>query len=532
MLRTIIDNPQQLDIAIDNFKNNSNNIIQSRQKIDKLLTGKTFPQNNSKEYMLYFTLGSYPKDIGNKIVTCVDLMKSLGYNPKIIIKADGLDFTYDDFELFMDLEEKKKDDVEIFLSEDGNFYSVDQSLEAYLKCREYVDYINSKEASPFEKYLMIYRFVTSRVYTIEKDGKFGTSRDLISVLNNEEIVCVGYAKLLDYICNRVGIKSELQLLDVYDKSTGKQEGRHINNLIYIKDDKYGLDGYYLADSCWDSVAKNKEPYKNYLYSVVPLSDVSKICHDGLIFDTTNAFYNNYDKTSLSFDDNNFQGCKDVLNIKPEIPSLFDAYGWNGLLKKINSSSLELESLFRKNGIPEDFYQKGKYEKIPQKYDTEFLLSLLMSNPSEKEKVEQIVKEIKKFVANGGHIIDKKALKYNLTYASCDKETYHEKLKNIREGHYESTVLDRIEEYYENYKVAGILEEELNKIKENSKPINAEKFYEALTQSFLAEGYDEQKVAKISKQIMEDNYKYGQEAYENNACNCFCVDFNKTSMLEE
>ena len=35
---------------------------------------------------------------------------------------------------------------------------------------------------------------------------------------------------------------------------------HQTNVVYIKDEKYGIDGYYYADSCWDSIKKNKSIY--------------------------------------------------------------------------------------------------------------------------------------------------------------------------------------------------------------------------------------------------------------------------------
>ena len=90
-----------------------------------------------------------------------------------------------------------------------------------MKCNDFVDYIKSLDASPFEKYLIIYRYVTSFVYKENKEHP-PLARKLISVMSGNDIVCVGYSKLLEYLCKEVGIGCETQRLDTYGWSTSKQ----------------------------------------------------------------------------------------------------------------------------------------------------------------------------------------------------------------------------------------------------------------------------------------------------------------------
>lgn len=514
---------KELDYIVSSLRNRGKNLNNAQQQDGQVNVNNRSSSPSEDELVLYFTLDSYTKDVGEKITECVDLVKLNGYNPQIIIKADGLDFTYSDFEVFIDLEIENRDkNVGVLLSEGSNHYSVEQTLDAFGKCKAYAEYVKNKEASPFEKYLMIYRFVTSRVYTKETNGDAGMSRNLISILTNDEIVCVGYSKLLKYLCNQVGIKCETQLLDIYEKNDeGKFVGRHQNNIVYLKDEKYGIDGYYYADACWDSVKKNKEPYRNYLFSLLPLADVEKFKSRKMNFETTGAFFKDYDDVSLMLDGEKLQGCANLLEINHEYSSFLDDLGFEGLLNKTAKAGAELESLFRKNGIPANFYDEDNYVAIPKKFDYKFLLSLLMVDPAEKELVGELVRKMKKFVSNQGRMINDESEEFGLVHMPTDSFDVYNELNNFKEKNFTIEELGVIQGFYNNYQLLFSVKDKLRQAKESSVPISLENFYDALVQSFKLEGYDDKNIDFLTKEIIKQNYARGKLHFKN-ASNCFML----------
>ena len=92
-----------------------------------------------------------------------------------------------------------------------------------------------------------------------------SSRKLYDILENEFIVCVGFSNLLGDLLDKLNIRNYSISVGVdssYDdafysepvegieKST-KRLG-HDRRYSYIKDEKYGIDGFYIADPTWDN----------------------------------------------------------------------------------------------------------------------------------------------------------------------------------------------------------------------------------------------------------------------------------------
>lgn len=517
-MQKIIYNPIELDRALKQIQGLKKRIEENETNKQNLLAQRG-------NYSFLFKLKKYNNEICDKALQCSDMLLSMGYDVEILIEADGLDFTYDDFDVFINME-SNGNGIKVSLVESGEKYSVEQTLNAFAKCKSYAEYVKSKEASPLEKYLMIYRFVTSRAYQEETDGNVNTSRNLISILNNDEIVCVGYAKLLKYLCNEVGIKCETQILSVdhykYSKNDNSEprHGRHENNIIYLKDDKYGIDGYYYADACWDAVRKNKEPYLDYIYAFVPLSDVNKMSRLDFDFDTTNAFYKDYDEISLALDADRLFGGAEILNECAPVNSLIDEYGFDGVLDRVKKAGLELKSYFRKHAIPGNFYAEKGFQLIPRRFNFEFLMSLLMANPPQRDKVNEIVKEMRSFALKNGQVIDKKTVELGLYCQTRDSEDVYHKIERICDYSIEMSCFDAIERYYENYEGAKVIYKKIEQAKSSSKPIDLQTFYDALISSLKIEGYDEERIDYMSERVIIRNYNEGRRIFDEDACNCF------------
>ena len=125
---------------------------------------------------------------------------------------------------------------------------------------EIVSKIKKYNLSPLEQVMYAYDLVRDRVYIHEgKNEDYNISRDLSSVLSGDKIVCVGFANILDKVLENLDIKSDM----VFLLNKGKRTG-HARNVIYIKDDKYGVEAMYYLDPTWDSKRTNTDT--NYLNS--------------------------------------------------------------------------------------------------------------------------------------------------------------------------------------------------------------------------------------------------------------------------
>lgn len=108
--------------------------------------------------------------------------------------------------------------------------------------------------------MYVYDIVRDKVYAeVDENEDKNISRNLSSVLLGNKIVCVGYAKIFRTILEKLGISSH----EVYLYYPNKNGG-HARNEVYIKDEKYAVDGVYYFDPTWDS--KKSENDNTYLFS--------------------------------------------------------------------------------------------------------------------------------------------------------------------------------------------------------------------------------------------------------------------------
>lgn len=136
----------------------------------------------------------------------------------------------------------------------------------YNKLNEIVEFINHYNLSPLEKVLLVYDIVKANEYKMEDKGEnYGVSRNLNEIINNDKIVCVGFANLIDFLLKNLDIKSNTIILG-YKTS----ERQHKRNYIYLKDDKYNIDGVFFLDSTWDS-KKDDKYLDNYVFFLKPLN---------------------------------------------------------------------------------------------------------------------------------------------------------------------------------------------------------------------------------------------------------------------
>ena len=101
--------------------------------------------------------------------------------------------------------------------------------------------IKSYGLSPLEAAIYAYDYARDRLYQKAKSNDYTDSRDLTKVLLSDEVVCVGYARIVNAILHKCGINSSLYKLN-------SAEEAHALNVVRITDEKYGIDEVFYIDA--------------------------------------------------------------------------------------------------------------------------------------------------------------------------------------------------------------------------------------------------------------------------------------------
>ena len=151
------------------------------------------------------------------------------------------------------------------------------SLNDYLKFEKilYKMIEPANNFSNFEKYIYAYNITKHFKTYKENDTEKNKSRNLYEILNNEYMVCVGYKNLLGDLLNKLGIKSidlSVSVDTSYDKVdhndyivndiTPVNRNGHARRYVNLIDEKYGINGFYIADPTWDNDLEND--YYNHM----------------------------------------------------------------------------------------------------------------------------------------------------------------------------------------------------------------------------------------------------------------------------
>ena len=264
---------------------------------------------------------------------------------------------------------------------DGN--TVPVSLESYKytvsKINEIVEKIKKYNYSPLEQIMYAYDLIRNRVYKKEEENEEkNISRDITNVLSGDKIVCVGYANIFDKVLSNLGIRDMMYRLNGYNGNDG-----HQRNLVYVKDDKYDVNGLYYFDLTWDCKKNNQDNSFINIYKYFAK--------------TKNQFYN-YDKEN--FIDNNISKSNKISNEFAEKFSEGDIYKITNEQDLINSINLisklvdnkKLINIFEIMGsktidVPKLTKKIKKYEKMLNKEISANTFLKLLCNVRKNEYYE-------------------------------------------------------------------------------------------------------------------------------------------------
>lgn len=349
----------------DELKDNFDSLIEHNQNIS-LISGYTYSELKQRNY-IFLTEQLTSQELNN--------LQYLDSDKKIVIRREAINDLKSIYNRLKELNKKNlieltisdKEEVnEIIMLDDTkyenvvvNYDSLQQpiSIEQY-KSFETILYQMIEPAeylSPFEKYIYAYNIVKQfKEYNQFNDTSVDNeveaafeSRDLYKILMNEYIVCVGFSNLFSDLLNKLKIGNTKISVDVdtsYDdkeelsdlKLNKEQHSRVYSNIV---DEKYDIDGFYIADPTWD----NDLQYDYYNYLVMTDNEVN-----------SNARY-------LYF---NHSNVNEVFNIK----NLQEFYSKiNFILDRRKYNNDEIYLVFEEIVNRIKFLDLKEYEKLIEKY---------------------------------------------------------------------------------------------------------------------------------------------------------------------
>ena len=252
---------------------------------------------------------SYNKKIGSKFNFNFELDSYENYDSFIkictLIQNSGINFsdcnfnislTKDKFNskewqnIYKFAEELQKEGKSVCFKEANTIWTLQEVINANNKIDITAEKIKSANLSPLEQFISAFKTVSSRVYTEEGlyDSSF-LSRSIYGILNTDKIVCVGYANWLESIIEKLGSQNLICVKHSTEVTDKNGTGGHSSNVVYIKDEKYGIEGLYYADACFSSAKKFDETL-DLTFCLVPLEDMKHLNGSTMKPRDENPFY--------------------------------------------------------------------------------------------------------------------------------------------------------------------------------------------------------------------------------------------------
>ena len=502
---------QEYNINKDRFVGNHfNNEFKSIEEIKNIEVDFLLQKSN---LLIFLNFEKYEFNYIYRLIEFAKKLKRSGYLPVFSIKAEDRNFSDNDIASFIDYKQAfDKYGYELFF--DGGYkdtYTLDELIKADKTLDRIINYLNESSLSPFEKYLYIYNHLTYRPYTdidqewVDEENNQHLPRDIISIINSGYIVCSGYSVLMHYLCKEVGIKCFMQNVNVAVNPC-ISFSLHQNNLIYIKDEKYDIDGLYYSDACWDSVETNLDA--RYAFCLVPLQDVMKISVVPYIMYKVAFLYGDYYRVNnlielmcldyLLNDEDDCYGDNLIKELYQDNPSFLinqDKKAKSMVDKKISWAFDELIRLFKEHNVPKDIYNH-KDELVASCTSINFLLATLIANRIDifNKRLEDLLNFYNNYIKEDKRI-NPALTKFMNSVHLYDNSDYEASINYIRDNldyFFVSQVKDNVFALltYSDIRDKRIPNYPYSKIGE---VISQDKFKNALKVVFEAEGEDEENI---------------------------------------
>lgn len=278
------------------------------------------------------------------------------------------------------------------------------TLNNYISCEKILNNIikPALNLSPLEKYVYAYNVTKHFKEYKEDENNKRNARDLYKVLNNDYMVCVGFSQLLSDLLDKLNLNSVGLDIVVYSEESS---GGHRRNYVYLKDDKYDIDGFYFSDPTFDKdFIEDKYNHMLFTDKKNTFSIYIENLTEQLVFNSSSIFEFN----------RNYNICLQRLNIENK-----------DLLKYIIDTIKELDPNYIKDLRNRFKIIKGSISIYVD--DKKYNKMLMLKNELGKYIVSKVNKEIdKEKIKNAIRVI------YDKFYGFSDKNKMDEYLEKVFE----------------------------------------------------------------------------------------------------
>lgn len=251
---------------------------------DKFKNEVVIKTSNDNEYLIKFADKKTIESIAIKSKDVMDVNKfynyltNKGYNiNSICYDVINMDYINMDLSIYEDI---SKNTNLLFKYEDIRTSNYEEFKGLIESLKWYKGLIVNSNLSSVEKTMFAFDIMKTFSYNESKISK-KDSREPHRVIETGNIVCVGYANMLEQILK--GIDDNIKIGD-FSISCYNQDGDflggHARSIVRLDDEKYNIHGIYALDATWDSVKEGAKDIVGddytaldlYRYFLIPSAD--------------------------------------------------------------------------------------------------------------------------------------------------------------------------------------------------------------------------------------------------------------------
>lgn len=513
----------------------------------------SLPLVKGEENRIFLCFPSYQNEDVDLVSDYLLTKKKEGYDLRLLIEFGQKNYTSEEFKVFFSLRSRLSPAGISFEGEDRyQSYSLENLLKADEILDGFIERLKASSLTPLEKYLAIYRYLCKKEYRASPGDRGDIlseaahlSCDLVSVTLTDNIVCEGYAVLMNYLCQNVGIHSFCAFHSIAHKV--ENAVNHANNLVFLEDETYGIRGLYYSDVCWDAADDT------LAFCLIPLPDSLVLCREDLYILHPSPFMLPYYRLKqfrmfeMDFISENNDG---ILSKRREKPKEYDQ-AVKVFLARRKEAVAHLRRIFKEMNFDESLYEKDTFFS-PHGTDIPFLIALLLLSADNENTVRHKLQELKWFKECGGYEVPMDGCKLS-AYFPHDEHIYFslgcsvsECLKNLECFPFDETFLHsdamvNNQYFREDYaSQEGLCYEQAESVihylkrllqyPEISRKIEAdfplgeaiarEKIEKALGKALRFEGFDDGTAKREIRSIFNKSERIAEVAFDGSATNCF------------
>ena len=263
-----VHNNSGLNVMIDCFESDVSTI--SLENIEKYINASII---SNKPLRLYIHNGDYKNELDEDHV-------QMNFKDESIDKLKEIN----EFLKFNNQEELKFIED---LSDSNLVWPLEDVIESHNYINMVINRIKQRDFSPLETICYLHIFTTQN-FRYQEVRETLIPRSIVGIINYDAIVCVGYSRFIKAVIDKLNInglrcdnfstvmkesveKKNDMLSEYLSINTG-----HMQNLIYIDDEKYNVHGRYIEDATWDSLNDKYPKGKGFARFMFPVIDLTQI----------------------------------------------------------------------------------------------------------------------------------------------------------------------------------------------------------------------------------------------------------------